>query len=71
MPNNVDPDETAHDESYLELPYLQQHFIIAYCTERVNNFNSDIHVIIVYKPVLCYLWIDDQWGSFAELSGKA
>ena len=36
MSNSVDPDETAHEPSRLDLRCLQKSIIIAYSSERVN-----------------------------------
>ena len=36
MSNSVDPDETAHEPSHLDLCCLQKPFIIASGSERVN-----------------------------------
>ena len=43
MSNSVDPDETAHEPSHLDLRCFQKPIIIAYGNERVEQ------VLYVYK----------------------
>ena len=49
MSNSVDPDETAHYEpSHLDLLCLPKTFIIAYVSERVNNYAHSLRMNLIF-----------------------
>ena len=70
MSNSVDPDETAHYESYhLYLHCLQKPTVIAYGSERVNRC-MEIHIVMQKNPQKTTMYICTiQGGGWGEGGG--